>query len=331
MFMGVVSASSINGDYKGNPIVKVKSDGKLLESDEVPAMIYEGQTLVPISLLRQLGAYVNWDADTYSVDIRLSQPSIATPKPANFRDVLKSTNGNMVFFTFNDKLYAGSNFNMKTSFNQDWPEILKVINKLTEQDVDFYIIYYMSNGSQIGTVALDRQSAEDFANGKISSQELDKRWTLTGFYNQNQPQPTPYIQPTPHPTVLATPQPQATPKPVYTPSPTAAPAAKTDYMLLYSNDGKTYLGKLTSNVYDADSIFNDYGTYGGKYSAESIFNDYGTYGGKYSSESPFNPYTTTPPMIILNGKIVGYLTINSYITGAFSPLGLKEWLKNQGY
>jgi hypothetical protein len=76
VFMGVVSASSINGDYKGNPIVKVMSNGKQLESDEVPAMIYDGHTVVPISLLRQIGASVTWDAYGYSVDVTLPQNNI---------------------------------------------------------------------------------------------------------------------------------------------------------------------------------------------------------------------------------------------------------------
>jgi hypothetical protein len=71
-FAGVASASSLNGDYKGNPIVIVKSDGKPLETDEVPAMIYDGHTVVPISLLRQLGASVTWDASTYSVDVKIA-------------------------------------------------------------------------------------------------------------------------------------------------------------------------------------------------------------------------------------------------------------------
>jgi hypothetical protein len=71
MFMGVVSASSINGDYKGNPIVKVYSKGKEIKS-EVPAMIYDGNTVVPISVLKQLGATVKWDADTYSVDVNMT-------------------------------------------------------------------------------------------------------------------------------------------------------------------------------------------------------------------------------------------------------------------
>jgi hypothetical protein len=71
MFMGAVSASSINGDYKGNAIVKVYSKGKEIKT-VVPAMIYEGNTVVPISVLRQLGATVKWEADTYSVDVKIN-------------------------------------------------------------------------------------------------------------------------------------------------------------------------------------------------------------------------------------------------------------------
>jgi DNA-binding protein Fis len=90
MFMGVISASSINGDYKGNPIVKVMSNGKQLEVDEVPAMIYDGHTVVPISTLRQLGASVTWDAYGYSVDVRFptnEQPIPQTPGHTGNNDI----------------------------------------------------------------------------------------------------------------------------------------------------------------------------------------------------------------------------------------------------
>jgi hypothetical protein len=70
LFTGMVSASSINGDYKGNPIVKLKSNGQVLDTD-VPAMILDGRTLVPISALKQLGVGVTWDKTTYSVDVTL--------------------------------------------------------------------------------------------------------------------------------------------------------------------------------------------------------------------------------------------------------------------
>jgi hypothetical protein len=65
---------------------------------------------------------------------------------------------------------------------------------------------------------------------------------------------------------------------------------------LYSSDG-TYLGKVSNNQCDPDSISNPYGKYGSKYSPDSVNNPYGQYGSKYSSKSANNPYTIDPPKI----------------------------------
>lgn len=66
---------------------------------------------------------------------------------------------------------------------------------------------------------------------------------------------------------------------------------------LYSRDGK-YLGNLSTNKYDPNSVNNPYGRYGSKYSSDSINNEYGRYGSPYSSESANNPYATNAPRII---------------------------------
>ncbi len=84
-------------------------------------------------------------------------------------------------------------------------------------------------------------------------------------------------------------------------------------LYLYSNDGKTFLGKLTTNKYDSDSIANQYGNYGSKYSHTSILNTYGTYGNKYNSQSAFNEYASSPPIIVdSSGNFIAYLTANKY-------------------
>ena|SRR6185369_8019898 len=95
-----------------------------------------------------------------------------------------------------------------------------------------------------------------------------------------------------------------------------------DAVLIAQNDENNYLGKIT-NSYDSNSIFNEYGTYGSKYNSLSIWNQYATFGSEYSSYSPHNKYTSTPPMIIKNGKIVGYLSANKSIGSSISPNLLK--------
>lgn len=99
---------------------------------------------------------------------------------------------------------------------------------------------------------------------------------------------------------------------------------------LYSNDGKTYLGKLVTSPYDSDGIWNTYGTYGSKYNAESIWNTYGTYGSKYSSESAFNEYASSPPKIVDNGgKFVGYLTANTFTVDGYTIEEISRFLNNK--
>lgn len=71
LIMGSVSASSINGDFNGNPIVKLTSDGYAVPVEDTPAIIYEGRTMVPIYMLKNLGADVTWDGNTYTVDVKM--------------------------------------------------------------------------------------------------------------------------------------------------------------------------------------------------------------------------------------------------------------------
>jgi len=192
-FAGVVSASSINGDYKGNPIVKVFLNGNQINS-EVPAMVIDGTTMIPLRAVSEsLGTLVLWDDKTYTVNL------------------------------------------ISPTANQQQP-------------------------------------------------------TQTGQAKIKGP------------------------------------------LTLYSNDGKTYLGKLTANDLDTDSIYNEFGTYGSKFSTTSIWNEFGTYGGKFSLQSSFNDFATEPPIILDgDGNITGYLTTNKNIQGAVSPIGLKSFLKDQGY
>ena len=88
--------------------------------------------------------------------------------------------------------------------------------------------------------------------------------------------------------------------------------------IVAQDDKNTFLGTLESS-YDSNSIFNKYGSFGSSYSSTSIWNSYGSFGGEYSSYSPFNKYSSTPPMIIKDGKVIGYLTTNKSMSGAVNP------------
>ncbi len=77
-------------------------------------------------------------------------------------------------------------------------------------------------------------------------------------------------------------------------------------------DQRTYLGKLSNNPYDPESISNPYGKYGSPY-ANNLMNSYSKYGSPYSTTSWKNPYATNPPKIYAaDGTYLGKLSSNIY-------------------
>lgn len=102
-----------------------------------------------------------------------------------------------------------------------------------------------------------------------------------------------------------------------TPPPVANVCAQIAGALVYGDDGQ-YLGRLT-NRYDAQSVYNEYGTYGSPYSSTSTNNRYGQYGSPYSSLSAWNPYTSTPPKLYKGGVAIAYFTVNKYLSSWVSP------------
>lgn len=87
MVMGVVSAANINGTYKGKPIVNVVAGGKDLAVTDAPAVIMDGRTMVPISLLKQLGVGVVWDQESYSAIITMpeTKPVVSEDKSSVYK------------------------------------------------------------------------------------------------------------------------------------------------------------------------------------------------------------------------------------------------------
>ena len=96
---------------------------------------------------------------------------------------------------------------------------------------------------------------------------------------------------------------------------------------LYGQDSKrTYLGKLTTNKYDIDSISN---VYGSKYSQTSIFNRYSDFGSNYSQYSVFNKYASSLPKIVDdNGTFVAYLTTSTTEIRGATYEQLMQFLNN---
>lgn len=97
--------------------------------------------------------------------------------------------------------------------------------------------------------------------------------------------------------------------------------------IIAQDDKNTMLGKI-NNSFNSESIFNDFGTYGNPFSGASIWNEFSSFGNEFSSNSPFNAYTSKPPMLIKQGKIIGYLSANKSIKNSISPNLLKALCKD---
>lgn len=102
---------------------------------------------------------------------------------------------------------------------------------------------------------------------------------------------------------------------------------KSSLVSVYSNDGKEFLGTLSTNVYDRESIFNKYGPYGSEFEANSIWNKFGDYGSEFSLDSAFNEFTSSPPILVIGKEIIGYVTVNELKQNGISPYELFDFAK----
>ncbi len=105
-----------------------------------------------------------------------------------------------------------------------------------------------------------------------------------------------------------------------------ASAKRSDSYLIAQD--KQFLGRITDNQYDKESILNEYGPYGSQYSQTSIFNPYSQYGSEYGHQSLNNPYCSTPPQLIINGQFIGHVSKNPYVHTRIPTEAFLYTLKN---
>jgi hypothetical protein len=97
--------------------------------------------------------------------------------------------------------------------------------------------------------------------------------------------------------------------------------------VIAGQDGQ-FLGKITSDRGDPDSLINDSGRNGSKTSKTSVFNTSSSYGSAHDPMSAFNPTAGSPPSIFCGDRFEAFLTTNHEKVPALDPRLLSASLRS---
>jgi hypothetical protein len=95
-------------------------------------------------------------------------------------------------------------------------------------------------------------------------------------------------------------------------------ATRLEGCVIAGQDGQ-FLGRITTNSSDPDSVINDKGRSGSKTSKTSVFNTSSSYGSARDPMSAFNPAAASPPSIFCADRFEAYLTTNHEKAPAVDP------------
>ena len=300
----------ITGKQGANEVIlEIDSRLALLNGEhqylDVPPTLINGRTMVPTRFIAEsLGAEVTWDGSTRTVTIILDaepaqlkppaetpEPKQATPPPAptGVRAETLSASEIIIYWNY---VSGADYYKLYEADNYQGPYYELYADDSGENRFAWY-----SDGIRIHSI---QSGATMYYKVSAVKNGLDSQYSAIVSATTFSPEPVPEPEPEPEPE----------------PAEPALPAVE---LHLFAEDG-TYLGKLTTNQYDPDGIFNEFGIYGSRFSADSIWNEYGRYGSSYSPQSAFNDYALNPPYIISTDDIVvGRLTTNEFVSDAICP------------
>ncbi|MBC7795042.1 MAG: hypothetical protein H7Z43_15155 [Clostridia bacterium] len=104
-------------------------------------------------------------------------------------------------------------------------------------------------------------------------------------------------------------------------------ATRLEGCVIAGQDGQ-FLGRITTNSNDPDSVINDRGRSGSKASKTSVFNASSSYGSARDPMSAFNPAAASPPSIFCSDRFEAYLTTNHEKAPAIDPRLLSAMLRS---
>lgn len=182
LVMGTVHASSMNGDYKGNPVVNVKVNGNTL-NPEVPAQVIDGSTLLPLRAVADaFGADIKWNQDTYSVDVNIpsNHPTLS--------DIAKSMKAYNVDFVMESAIGDGETV-ISYNYSKDYNELVgrglsdfsAILYNSIQTDATITEVY----GKDGVSVSVPTQAIRDYRNGNLSDTQFGANYKIKNAKQNN--------------------------------------------------------------------------------------------------------------------------------------------------
>ncbi|WP_276353668.1 S1C family serine protease [Cohnella caldifontis] len=170
------AAAGLWGAYKGNPVIKVKVDGQDYKTSGVPPVSLNGQVMLPLNVLKQLGINYTYDSKKLTANIEKPDPSKAIDKQS--RSALGSL-GSVQLSSAGGKVSAFASFTKIKDEDADWDLIFEKFRQLAQMDADTIGIDYVdADGTWIGSVSIDRGAVLDYESGKTA--DISDRFVVSG-------------------------------------------------------------------------------------------------------------------------------------------------------
>jgi S1-C subfamily serine protease len=169
--IGVVSAASLWGSYKGNPIVRLKIDG-VIYKNAIPAVSMNSQTYIPLNALDKAGVKYVLDKKNQTLDLATNKTNKTVKQLYSVTLTSKDTG-----------IEASTSFDqVKADENEDWDSIVEDFKKLNNMDaVTLKVNYYTTPSYDWkGSVSISKQIMTQYIEGKINDTQLSNEWTVEG-------------------------------------------------------------------------------------------------------------------------------------------------------
>jgi hypothetical protein len=204
LFCGVASSASLWGKYQGHDIIRLSVNGTPMQVSDVPAINYNGRTMIPIYLLDQAGVQYTWDGNNTSVDIKSVDTNSAPPPIApqqNPSDIVKSVvdmakkvSGYDVTLSYDESgRYLRITYNSTGDSGIDGGNLifLSALVVLTPAEQVILFLNDSTGNTRQSTFTVQQNDAKEFLEKKIDEHQYFGRWKIDVAVAATQPPSTP--------------------------------------------------------------------------------------------------------------------------------------------